>query len=450
MKKQHLNYYSLNIRNRSNRSGQIFFVGLLLVVITLFLAFSVNFVRTDSKATVSFKKKTTAFHLAEAGIDKGFWKLQETSAIWDSVETTPIPGYNFDVIYTDIDGGEYTVRISPDPGPNPTDKRVIESSGRTEDGQTVRSIVAVYERPPFEAGIWTKGGLWMTGNARIHWGPMKSLTYIELTGAVRDEKFPRKYAKYDIIGIDSDPSGVNFGDIPGQEHWWSFYDVSDPPTINFTILKDSAIANDTCFGLGTPQCPGGDQVWNNASPGSVTCPGGCPNGGAFADHFDEGLFWYFEKNLELRGQKYIKGTIIVMGDLVLRGGGDSGPMPVTPPINAWQEYPEETTVESEFPADAGDKFINAGFNFGVVGCGVLKDCVDEDISIWGFVYVVNQFSARGSDVVVGSLMANIMEAQGGGTIDIYFDPDTMVNVPLIFPIDYTRVEWREVVEGWPL
>ena len=99
--------------------GQILVIVLLgLVVLTILVPALVYYVQNEAKWTIKERKKTTAFHLAEAGIDRGIWKVKESTSTFTLASTgVAINGYKFDNEYSDINGGLYRITFSSGPAP---------------------------------------------------------------------------------------------------------------------------------------------------------------------------------------------------------------------------------------------------------------------------------------------------------------------------------------------
>ncbi|MEI6845911.1 MAG: hypothetical protein WCK36_02550, partial [Candidatus Firestonebacteria bacterium] len=78
---------------------------ILVTVLLIIAAFGIMipaiivFVKNEANWSVKERKQTEAFHLAEAGNDRGDWKLSETPANWATITSgSSIVGYANDVV----------------------------------------------------------------------------------------------------------------------------------------------------------------------------------------------------------------------------------------------------------------------------------------------------------------------------------------------------------------
>src|SRR5690349_7326507 len=93
---------------------------MITAILVLIIPALIQLIQRESKRSITEGKKTTAFHMAEAGQDRGVWKLRETEDMWNGIlDGTPISGYNNDVTHTDDStGGTYKISITSGPGLN--------------------------------------------------------------------------------------------------------------------------------------------------------------------------------------------------------------------------------------------------------------------------------------------------------------------------------------------
>jgi Tfp pilus assembly protein PilX len=83
-----------------------FILPLLIAVILLFLITApslINWITTDTTQTIREQRKSIAFNLAQAAVERGYWKVKSSTSTFEAVSMGQIlPGYNFDVTYNDI------------------------------------------------------------------------------------------------------------------------------------------------------------------------------------------------------------------------------------------------------------------------------------------------------------------------------------------------------------
>ena len=130
-----------------NKRGQILPVVMVtLVVLTIIIAGLISWIQNDSRNSVKEQKSTSAENLAEAGIDRGTWKLQSSTSTWaTAVAGTVITGYNFDTTYTDIPGGSYRIKFATGSLVNGLSTISITAEGRDSLNRELRAINTVVE-----------------------------------------------------------------------------------------------------------------------------------------------------------------------------------------------------------------------------------------------------------------------------------------------------------------
>ncbi len=393
----------------NKESGQILATIMMLMAIFLvFVPSYVYFTSFEAKSTVSEKKRTTAFHLAESGIDRGYWKLKERSEYWAQLGSgTPIAGYNNDVVYADIPSatnpsGEYVIRISSHP--TNTKYRVIRASGRDKSTNQVRTIETIFACQSIDSAIFGDSNVTIQGHATVHWGQIWSQQSITASG----DLFPRKYSKQNMINRDANgPTPPNTDGI----EWWSYYNVPDRANIDFTKYKTSATANGTYY----------PAVNNNLNSVNDT----------------RNLYWYFDHNVRFTGNIYLYGTVIVRENFEMMGTGN-GTYTTAIPSEAWREYQKiDTAAANQNPGDTGLKSNAATYTF---------SNATTRIKIRGFLFVggtatfTGNSSLHGAAVIVGNIA-------GAGSCEIYYDDTLQIEV---LTAAITRKSWQEVRGQWPL
>ena len=126
------------IDNRS-RSGQVLAGVVMLVRVLLILVPAlVRWIQIDSLAGVKTNRTTLAFNLAEAGIERGAWKVKGSSGAFNQATTgTAITGYNNDTTYADISGGTYRITLAAGGAGN--NSFTVTAEGRDVASKEVRA-----------------------------------------------------------------------------------------------------------------------------------------------------------------------------------------------------------------------------------------------------------------------------------------------------------------------
>lgn len=443
------------------QSGQVLAIVLLTLSVLLIMIPALTFwMQNEARSTVKEQRSTIAFNLAEAGIDRGMWKLKSSTSTWESAaKGTLITGYNNDVSYKDIDGGAYRIRFSSGPGPG---RITITAEGRDTSTKEVRAIQAVYRNQSIPGAIISGGVVTWANAFSAHWGPIMAHNNINITDAnAAQEYFPRKFSTQVVTcnsnGYARDKNGLNPPNTDGIE-WWSDYPVPDLPILDFTTLRDSAAATGT---LNVYGCKKTGASWDKRS----SC-----TGSSHTKHFGNVWYhpsarkkyvWYWDGDVEIIGGTGddgcgIYGTVICRGNLTLNSGDNyyfTGPVPE----GAWQEYAKitkttgDTKAVNEYPADNGYRKNRATFQFGNETWSGGPAYYNTDVGIRGFVYCGGNLDIKGPMDINGAVWVNgnISKAVGSERCVVFFD-DTLdlptLNVVLV------RQSWQEIKPGstpWP-
>ena len=478
--------------NPYNYHGQIVVIMLIIaMIIGIVIPGLIYLTQHEAKWTVKEVKSTRAFHLAEAGVDRGIFKMNESSTLWNDVKTAPITGYANDTIYSDVEGGYYKINITT--GDNDSERKIVAYAKDTA-GKEYRAIEVVLTKStvnsPLQAATISN-----TGSSAVFWGPMMSLGNMNLTGS-SNQLYPRKMARLAITASGGYPTRDNDGlaSTDGLE-WWSYNHednpVPDPPEINFSSLSATAQTG-FCY-----TDPNNDNDIQTDTDGNQVAPiknvyvkfvsKKFLNLNNLKDNKDR--IWYFDDqnpgwdiSVSFAGTKHFRGTIIVMGDASISGSGDStqdyGKYDWTPPSNAWREYQKNTPhvgvpddsgggagasddfnysnnaaadrdspTEDEYPGDGGLNTVKP-YNFvtGATDTNEKGGASGNAVSFKGFVYVHRHCALTGSNVIHGALLVNGTAIDTGST-EIFYD-DT-VTVPGSSS-DFTRKSWKELppVTNW--
>jgi hypothetical protein len=404
-----------------------------------------------------------------------------------------IPGYNFDVTYTDISGGTYRIMVSSAGNLSAT----VVGEGKDAQGKEVRAISALYKDQTVYSPLMATQGINMSMGLCPLWGPIMSQGDINLEdNQVGNRYFPRKFAK-GVVYCDSvngtcnpatnarDTNGLTPPNTDNQEWWSDYQDIPPLPVLDFASLRAAATttgtinvygcANSSTYKSAVSTYPivAGAAPWD----GRV---GGCTNvltNGNHNEHFSasynhpfgmgivpgQSYTWYYDGNVVLGGDTAVsgtygiglRGTLIVRGNLTLDANGDynyTGPVPV----NAWAEFGrlDKATIDgpglNQYPADNGFQNSRTTFNFGIAptycvpasGCGWTAT-----VGMRGFTYVGGDLNITNNGFMDfnGAVWVNGRVIANGATpsrfCGIYFD-DTLtlptLNVILV------RQTWKEV------
>lgn len=476
----------MDIRKTMNRfarraaRGQMAIMTVLITLLFLLIMIPVIelFVRNESVWTVKERKNTIAFHLAEAGIDRAYWKLiEKEDNFQDITDGATIAGYANDVEYTDIEGGTY--RINMTVGDTNLKVQVI-ATGKDATSKEYRAIKAVFSKSAVDAALQAPS-IAGAGNANIHWGPVMSLSAMNLAGGA-NELYPRKYARGAITaaGIypdrDTDPNQLNKGPYTNdvKTEWWSY---NEPPGVPDILTPD------TSYYASLAQAQG---YYDNAPSTTINnlkdtvCTVGA-----------DPKVRFFTGDVTFGGNKYFCGILIVMGNLTFNSGGahPQGSVSVMPPNQAWDEYQlnvpvhsgaqkagamntwtyvaegdhdaglcgggphGDTSAKYEYPGDAGSGAVEC-YNFRCgndINCD--GDCSDADegnlsgfasgkqLSFKGYVYSAGGLTAGAQTRIHGAVAVADGASFTGGGCDIFYDDNLSVR---FLNSTIKRVSWHEV------
>lgn len=448
----------------------------IILVIALLLPALVTWLQQDTKQSAKVSKMTLAFNLAEAGIDRGMWKLKSSTSTFEAAySSTVIAGYNFDTTYNDVPGGTYRIKFQV----GGYRQVVITAEGRDSAARETRAIQEIVENRTIYSALMAGGNINWSKGLGLYWGPIMAQGNLTLMDDyVAALYFPRKYAKGVVQGTATYPRDTNGLSLPNTDNveWWSSYDGVPPlPILDFAALRSSAAATGTLNVYGCRSTQGGAGTLGSATKWDTRAS--CPSGAVHTTHFgnpwshpksarlnpNTDYVWYWDGDVVLSGQfcgsspcnqsTGLRGIVIVRGNLTIDTPGEfsyTGHVPSDAYLQ--EEKLTKTTWDSsatrEYPADTGLHSNSSTFNFGSDtwcqpnggGCGWVTT-----VGIKGFTYV-------GGDLVInqfmdfnGAVWVNGNATASGGTntsfCGVFYDDTLMVpalNVILI------RDSWKEV------
>ncbi len=414
--------------------GQVL-VGVLImmVVLAIVIPYLVDLVEKEAKWTVKQKRSNVAFHLAEAAVDRGRWKLQESYTNWtDTAGAGTIGNYDFDRAYTDVEGGSYAIEISADPNNNA--QRIIEGVGRDASNNEVRRIRAIFKQTTAAFAARARKTASVGASCNLHWGPAYALQSIETGGRT----FPRYYSAGNITPQDTDGAG---GSNTDNVQWWSYFNVPPSPILNFDFYADSATASGT-----TPSGCGLDGgTTNYYIRGNATFKG-C------TDTSGKAYYITGDTTFASGGNNFVGGTMIIRGNLTITGNGGSGhasgSYDAHVPDIAWKEYGNSWATYQVFDAGAPSTHQNAVAT-DYVAASTLTYAV-SNILVHGFIYTGGSqgLNGGGNGRFHGVLMSENNATINTSNFTIYYD-DTVAIAVRTTNVVLEQVSWREVQASWP-
>lgn len=478
---------SANTKRGQVLAGVLFIVVAVLIIIPAVLKWT----EYDARWAVKEQKATTAFNLSEAAVDRGVWKLKISTGTWAAAAAgIPVPGYNFDVTYTDVPGGTYRIRLSSGPG---TGQVSVIGEGRDGQRQESRAIQVAFSNTAIPGSLITGGVLTYAGAFEAHWGPVLAHNNIVISGNAATEYFPRKFSKQTVQGTMGQPRDTNGLTPPNTDNveWWSGYEVPDLPVLDFATMRASAAANGTLNYYNVNASSTGHVLTGYAGGTGAhsSCKKPTGNWTNHANHFHDSnhhpkskqnLIWYYDSDLVLTGTYSgsdchrigLWGTLIVRGNLTIGAGDCYAIYQATVPTNAWQEYTRikssqyDSSTSNEYPADNGLRASRSTFNLGGCssGCSPVSSWSgntwtggpssgDTDVAIRGFVYVGGNLTiiqqAKGDFYGAIWVVGNVTNQNTGERSLVFYDSNLSVptlNVVLV------QQSWQEVSPSntaWP-
>jgi hypothetical protein len=414
-----------------NQSGYILATSILVLAILAILIPSLVYLsQKDAKDSVGVVKKTTAFQVAEAGQDRGIWKLRESDTIWtNAIGTVTLAGYNDDVVYTDVVGGTYKIKFTPGPA---TGQVTVLSKGRANGNTDVRAISAVYSKGTVVGALSVVGGLNWKPNLHVEWGPVVSYSSISSTPA---DRYPRKYSAGGISGYDTNPAAPN-GAMPGDNwssyDYASYYNLGTAPTVKLDDYR--ALAKASCVPPLRAATGGG-----SANHLVTTCDTGYYTANAKIDVTGGGDYSFTCSTCVI----FIEGDVssfpndawLNIRALLATGDVDFNAKNTTYlaniPANAQDEY--------KYSPTATDYWTSKGWTNG--GTYSISNC-----GMHGFLYVGGDLqNAGGNTILVGALY--VAGALSVNTTTVYYDGSVANNI-ILQNGTISRVSWDEVRTSW--
>lgn len=458
----------------NNKKGQVVVIMLIIaMIIGIVIPGLVFLTQHEAKWTVKEVKSTRAFHLAEAGVDRAKFKLNEGASVVTTVlQGGKIDGYKGDSAstYSDVEGGQYRIDISSS---STAGEVVITATGKDTSSNEYRTIEIRLRRQSIGGAI-TAPLVNLGGSPKVFWGPVMSTTNQDWDGSA-NQLFPRKMARGAITGDGSygnrDNDGVASTD--GLE-WWSYNHpdnpVPNPPDVNTIWYLEHA-----------------DVIWEDTGNGKETINN-------LQNNTPKIYYSKVRESIKFSGTTHFRGWLIADGDIEFNGSGDStegyGKYISSPPATAWKEYQKNTPKSGDgvagagagggygadddgnyynedkaeaddasrhqYPGDAGNHTatrvgdgICNGYKFGN-GCVTHSNdggAPTEPIMFKGFIYSKKNIQSTGSTAIHGAMQAGLGTAWGGGSFVIFYDDTLEIETT---SSDLQQISWKELPPqtGW--
>jgi len=423
------------MKRRLNRlkssSGQVMSAGLIaLMVLMVMVPVLVNYVNREATWSVKEKRTTTAFHLADAAVERGRWKiLQNPVANWNATSTGTIVGYNFDQAYSDVTGGYYAIRISSDS--TNASNRIIEGVGKDSSSNEVRKVHMVLQDQSLGNFATRANQTVGVGAAtNVEWGDVVAGISINTGGRLH----PRFYSAAHITPQDGGVTTPQTDNI----QWWSYYAVPPSPGIDFSFYSSSALNSgaDPCGGsyytTGSRTFQGCTDTSNNTYyiTGDLTFASGA-------------------------GGNFIQGSVVCLGNITFQGnGGSNNPSGVynaTVPPTAWKDYGNDwgTYTGTYDPAPPAPLTYAAAVSSNYLAPSSLTYPL-SGVLVHGFLYTGGSqgLNGGGNGRIHGVLYSNVNTIITSSNFTIYYD--AQVNAAIrTSGLVLVQVGWYEVQAAWP-
>jgi len=414
-----------------NEKGQV--VIIILGVMILFLIFIpalVYYVQQEAKWTEKQRMTNIAFHLAEAGLDRGYWKLVERSENWDTIiNGGNILGYDGNTTYRDIPStstplGEYKISITS----YTANEVLIRAWGRDASNREVRCIEAIFTRTPKEASMHVGGELEYKPNLEVHWGPVVCYTEIDQSPS---DYWPRKYSRGKIEGRECDP-GLPNPDTDNLEYWAYDDSLGIPAEVDlstsgtYALLAKSSVVpsvrKKTGVTAATSDPPGSGYFTESVrfrKPGA--------DGGDYSFTSSTSVIFVNGSAILEAGTWLNVRALIVTGDVDFNAKSTNYTTVI--PVGASEEYkhPNATATWATFPGE--------GQPYTVTGCGMV-----------GFLYVGgNLKTGAGGAKMVGAI--NVKGETSINTFTVYYSTTIASQIRYSW-VPIRRKSWKEVKLDW--
>jgi len=422
--------------DRFGEQGQLLVgVMLLLVLMTVMVPVMVFYTQREAKWTAKQDQTTTAFHLAEAGIEKGYRALSRSTGTWFDLvdEGIPIDNFHFDKVFDDISGGNYIVAIASGPG---TREATVISVGRDSVGGQVRALRAVFGQNILgDVAIHAMDGVNVNGNnVQVEWGAVVSPEPLAPGTRTR----PQFWSASEITGLDTNPDPPNC-DEPDCCQWFSFSpDVPPNPGVDLNFYRSSAAGSSCGFGA------------NNDPPGSCYFDG--DESWSVSTDYTEGGTVFIEGDLYVGKDLEMIGNLLVTGNFSTKNGGwgKSASKNLVMPTTAWKQYCRNWAAYNFNDATKPATFPGLDSTYRSAEGHVYAD---SKVAVEGFFYIggdFNETGGGGNSVIYGAMFVEgTVNLDMNSQFRIYYNKEASEKIRSTRLI-LVRRSWQAEVRPWPI
>ncbi len=401
----------------------------LLVILAVMVPAIVYWVQRENVFASKQSHNTTAFHLAEAGVEKAYLFVSLSTITWNSIQAgNSQADYRFDKAYTDVTGGTYAINVSSGPA---IQQVTIITVGRDRYGKETRAIRAVYSNTILgDTAIFSGQGVQIGGGVTIEWGAVMSPYTID----ANSKNHPQFWSASQITTKDTSPNPPNC-DSPNCHQWHSFQaNLPASPMLDFDFYRSSAIATAGCPVAGTT--PSGCYYNGNVTGWNGTTA-------------SKTIFIDGDLSVTSPGM-FHTGTMIVMGNVNLPNGvWGNGTVTMSVPSKAWKQYGNDWAAYQAYDGGAPAAFPGLDATYAPVG--LTK--VSTKIAANGFLYVGGNFNNGGggggnSDVYGVLYSVGTTTITASSPVTFYYNGNATSNL-VTTNVSLTRFSWQDETRGWP-
>jgi len=332
-------------------------MGLVLIVSILILPLMTMFSQ-KTKANTQYNIEKRSYEIAKAGLGRGLWYLIQDKERLEAIKQgQKLDGYQNDVAHgqkLQVSGYDFThentryERYYLDISSGPLSNQItIVSEGTDHESKSTVRLTAVYEditqntavfieSDPIVVDWGTPYTAVMTGAAagpQVHWGPIHCLRGIQVD--VNNPLYPRKFAKTRVAGRDN--GNDQYANTDLKEYWAHYDQFQDLPKFSLEVMRQQADDNTDYFG---------DDTLIEVSTTITNLV------------LNQDTTWYFEGDVVITGTTFLRGIVVVIGDLIIGnnafGGNTAAQMAGTSiPLEAKDEYVKYLEVNGHYPNESG-------------------------------------------------------------------------------------------------